>query len=360
VKKGKRARPTLRDIARDVGVNVSTVSRALNGASTHAVSPDLAQKIWRASRRHGYRPNAAAVMLRTNRSRTIGVIIPDITDPVFPPIIRGIEDGLARHDHVAILANTDGDPQRQVQAIESMRPRGIDGLIVASVTRHDADVSRLATGLPVVTVSRRTDDPRFSSVVHHEDDGFRRILTHLASLGHEWIATIAGPQTVSTGFNRYSSYVRHSEQLGLGHQQPLVSFARAFNESEGERCAEELLVTGQPFTAVVCANDRLAIGAIAALRRHGVDCPRDIAVTGFNDMALADRLSPALTTIRVQHYRAGVEAAELIVAMAGNQTSEPRHIVLPVEMIVRDSARRIARGHDKPTGRASRVRNDAS
>src|SRR5262245_3073681 len=163
-------------------------------------------------------------MLRTNRSRTIGVVIPDITDPVFPPIIRGIEDGLARHGYVAILANTDGNPQRQVQAIETLRPRGIDGLIVASALKHDEDVSRLTAGMAVVTVSRRTDDPRFSSVVHDEDDGMCRIVTHLASLGHQRIAAIAGPQAVSTGYNRYASYVRHSQALGLETDRALISF----------------------------------------------------------------------------------------------------------------------------------------
>jgi LacI family transcriptional regulator len=345
-------RPTLKDIARDVGVHVSTISRALNGASTHPVSPDLAQRIKRASERRGYRPNAAAVMLKTNRSRTVGVVIPDITDPVFPPIIRGIEDGLARHGYVAILANTDGDPRRQAQAIETLRPRGIDGLILASVARHDQDVSRLGAGMAVVTVSRRTDDPRVSSVVHDEDDGIRRIVAHLATLGHRCIAAIAGPQTVSTGYNRYASYLRHSAALRLEPDRSLAAFARAFNEPEGERCAEELLSTGRAFTAIVCANDRLAVGAITALRRHGIACPRDVSVTGFNDMALADRLSPALTTIRVNHYRAGIEAAELIVEVVAQQgAAAPRHVVLPVELIVRDSARSI--GHRRSKAAAS-------
>src|SRR5262249_7974352 len=149
------------------------------------------------------------------RSRTVGVVIPDITDPVFPPIIRGIEDGLARHGYVAILANTDGNPRRQVQAIETLRPRAIDGLTVASALRHDDDVSRVTAGMAVVAVSRRTDDPRFASVVHDEGDGMRRIVTHLASLGHQRIAAIAGPQAVSTGYNRYASYVQHSEDLAL-------------------------------------------------------------------------------------------------------------------------------------------------
>lgn len=344
MRKTKRARPTLKDLARDLGVHVSTVSRALNPHNTHAVSPVLMEKIRRASRRRGYQPNAAASSLRTNRSRTIGVVIPDITDPVFPPIIRGIEDALARHNYVAVLANTDGDPRRQVQAIDTMRPRGVDGLILASVARHDEDAGRLAADVPVVTVSRRTDVPRFSSVVHDEDDGFRRVLTHLASLGHRRVAAIAGPQTISTGYNRYSSFVRHSEALGLGQPKPLVAFARAFNEMEGERCAEELMVAGEPFTAVVCANDRLAVGAITAFRRHGIDCPRDVSITGFNDMPLVDRLSPPLTTIRVQHYKAGVAAADMIVGMVEDGAQQARHTVLPVELIVRESTRSAPRG----------------
>jgi LacI family transcriptional regulator len=360
VKKPKRSRPTLQDIARDVGVHVSTISRALNRKSTHAVSPELVQKILRASERRGYKPNAAAVMLKTNRSQTIGVVVPDITDPVFPPIIRGVEDGLARHNYVAILANTDGDPRRQVQVIEAMRQRGIDGLIVASVARHDKDVSRLTVGMPVVTVSRSTDEARFSSVAHDEDDGFRRLLTHLASLGHRHIACIAGPQTISTGYNRYSSYVRHAAELGLARQHPLVSFARAFNEMEGERCAEELLVTRQPVTAIVCANDRLAVGAITALRRHGIDCPRDVSITGFNDMALVDRLSPPLTTVRVQHYRAGFDAAELIVEMVENKAAEPRHIVLPVKLIVRASAKSIGRGGSQTPTQSEKMKEHSA
>jgi LacI family transcriptional regulator len=360
LKKQKRARPTLKDIARDVGVHVSTISRALNPQSTHAVSPNLMEKIKRASRRHGYAPNAAAYLLKTNRSRTIGVVIPDITDPVFPPIIRGIEDGLARHNYVAILANTDGDARRQARVIETMRPRGIDGLILASVARHDKELSALTADMPAVTVSRRTDNPRFSSVVHDEDDGLRRVLTHLASLGHRSIAAIAGPQTVSTGYNRYSSYVRYCEELSLGLKQPLVSFARAFNEMEGERCAEELLVTDKPFTAVVCANDRLAVGAITAFRRHRIECPGDVSITGFNDMALADRLSPPLTTIRVQHYKAGLESAELIVDIVENATHEPRHIVLPVELIVRGSTRVLTDGVSETAGHSRNRREELS
>jgi len=341
-KPARKKRVSLKDLARDVGVHVSTVSRALDPNSRHPVAADLAKKIQKASKRLGYQQHAAAYHLKTNRSRTIGVVVPDITDPVFPPMIRGIEDALSQHGYVAMLANTDGNARRHKQLLDMMRTRGVDGLILASVLKNDKMVSQLAAGIPVVTVSRRTSDPHFSSVVHDEEDGIDQLLSHLASLGHRDIACIAGPQTVSTGANRYRAYLRHRDRAGLGGGAPLVAFAKAFNEMEGERCAEELLASGRPFTAVLCANDRLAIGAITALRRHRIDCPDRISVTGFNDMPLADRLSPALTTVRVQHYKAGFAAAEVMVEKIGTSADAPTHVTLPVQIIIRDSTRRMS------------------
>jgi len=343
-KRPQRSRPTLKDVARKVGVHVSTVSRALDAQTNNRLASRLVEKIRRTALRSGYRPNPAARALRTRRSRTIGVVIPDIADPAFPPIIRGIEEGLARNDYVAIVASTDGNPRRQQRVLETMRARGVDGLIVASALRSDAMLSKLASGIPVTTVIRKADAAGFSSVLHDEDDGIRLAVTHLVSLGHRSIATIAGPQSLSTGHNRHAAFNRHAKLLGVNLAPPLAAFARAFNEAEGERCTEELLVTGRPFTAIVCANDRLAIGAIAALRRHALRCPEDVSVTGFNDMPLADRLSPALTTVRVQHFRAGVEAAEIVVDMIEREDSEePRQLVLPVELVVRESTRRAPR-----------------
>jgi LacI family transcriptional regulator len=343
-KRQQKSRPTLKDLARKVGVHTSTVSRALDAQTSSRLAPQLVEKVRRTARRLGYTPNPAARALKTRRSLTIGVVIPDIADPAFPPIIRGIEEGLARHDYVAIVASTDGNPRRQQRVLETMRARGVDGLILASALRNDATISKLASGIPVTTVIRETDIPRFSSVLHDENDGIRLALTHLVSLGHRAVATIAGPQSLSTGYNRHEAFNRHANLLGINLQPPMAAFARAFNEAEGERCTEELLVAGLPFSAIVCANDRLAIGAIAALRRHSLRCPEDVSVTGFNDMPLADRLSPALTTVRVQHFQAGAEAAEIVVDMIEKAgTEEPRQMILPVELIVRASTARLAR-----------------
>ncbi len=337
-----RRRVTLKDVAEAVGVHVSTVSRALDPKTRHLITPEVADQIRQASERLDYRQNAAAYSLKTNRTRTVGVVLPDITNPIFPPIIRGVEDAMAAHGYLAIIANSDSDIRREESIAATLRARGVDGLILASVEREDKAVIRMAQeGLPIVTVNRQLNDPNVSSVVHDENEGMRRILTHLASLGHRDVANIAGPQHLSTGEARYRAFRQHRDALGLNRDGGLVAFAQTFNEAEGERCTEALLAGGRAFTAIVCSNDRLAIGAISALRRHALSCPEDVSVTGYNDMPMADRLSPALTTIRIEQYRAGFEAAELLMQAIGTpvELRRPSHIVLPVELILRESTR---------------------
>jgi LacI family transcriptional regulator len=340
-----RKRATLKDVAEAVGVHVSTVSRALDPKTRHLITPEVADEIRRASELLDYRQNAAAYSLKTNRTRTVGVVLPDITNPIFPPIIRGVEDALAERGYLAIIANSDGDIRREESITARLRSRGVDGLVLASVEREDRAMIRLAEeGLPIVTVNRKLNDPTVSSVVHNELDGMRRILAHLADLGHRDVANIAGPQHLSTGEARFRAFEQHRDALGLTAALGLVAFAQTFNEAEGARCAEALLAGGRPFTAIVCSNDRLAIGAIAALRSCGLNCPEDVSVTGYNDMPMADRLSPALTTIRIEQYRAGYEAAELLLGAMETpvELRRPSHVVLPVELIVRGSTRALA------------------
>ncbi len=338
-----RKRPTLKDVAKAVGVHSSTVSRALNPKTRHFITPEISEKILKASAALNYRQNAAAYTLRTNRTRIIGVIIPDITNPVFPPIIRGIEDALAWEGYMAIVVNTDSGLPREASVIDMLCGRGIDGVIAASVERDDPAFRQLAQdGIPVITVNRRMDDRGIPSIVNDDEGGIRAVLDHLAGLGHTRIANIAGPQRLSTGKGRLDAFLRHRNRLGLAADKRLIVVADGFNEDEGERCAEELLARGTGFTALVCSNDRLAVGAIAALRRRGYSIPGDVSVTGFNDMPMADRLEPALTTVRVQQYVAGRMAAEMLLARLEQNGSghAPQHEVLPVELVARTSTAR--------------------
>ncbi|MBM3607538.1 MAG: LacI family transcriptional regulator, partial [Alphaproteobacteria bacterium] len=256
---GGRRRATLKDVAREVGVHISTVSRALNPQTRHLLTPEIVEKVEAASRQLDYRPNSAAYSLRTNRTRTIGVVVPDITNPVFPPIIRGVEDALAPHGYAAIVVNTDGRMAREAAILETLSARGVDGLVVASVEREDGAIRQLAQqGMKIVTVNRRMDNHDISSVINDETEGVRRTLTHLVALGHREIATIAGAQNLSTGQRRYDAFLRHAVEMGLDVGPSRIGFAANFNEADGERCMEELMARGGKITAVLCANDRLA------------------------------------------------------------------------------------------------------
>jgi LacI family transcriptional regulator len=339
-----KRRVTLKDVAKAAGFHVSTVSRALDPNNSHLITAEVAQRIRDVAEKLGYRQNAAAAALRTSRTRMVGVLVPDITNPIFPPIIRGVEDSLRRHGYLSIIGNTDGDPKRESSLVSMLQDRGVDGFIIASVELEDkAVMSLIDDGIAVVTVNRRVDSPAVSSVSNDEGEGIRRVLTHLVSLGHERIAHIAGSQRFSTGANRYRSFLEHREALRLPADPELVVFSNMYNELEGERCVEELLARGRRFTAIVCANDRLAVGAIEALVRRGLKCPDDVSVTGFNDMPMVDRLRPPLTTVRIGQYNVGQQAGELLADMIGTGQREASHVVLPVDLVIRGSTRALTK-----------------
>jgi LacI family transcriptional regulator len=343
-----KRRTTLKDIADTIGVHASTVSRALDPRTRHLITAEIAERIVAAARELGYRPNAIASSLRTRRSMTIGVVVPDMTNPVFPPILRGIEDTLSARGYIAMIANSDSDPERESILLDTFRARGVDGLILASAQREDPAISRaVEEGIPIVTVNRKVEDPNISSVTNDEASGMALAVGHMVGLGHRAIAHIAGPQSLSTGLMRYQAFLAALRAAGIAPERDLMTFAAGFNEAEGERCCRTLLDLGAPrarrFTAIVCANDRLAIGAVKALRERGLACPQDVSVSGYNDMPLVDRIDPPLTTVRIQKREAGARAATLLLERLSDPQHGAAHLVLPVELVVRDSTAAVQR-----------------
>jgi LacI family transcriptional regulator len=338
-----KRRTTLKDIADAIGVHTSTVSRALDPKTRHLITATIAERIVAAARERGYRPNAIASSLRTRRSMTVGVVVPDITNAIFPPILRGIEDTLTPQGYIAMIANSDSDPKRESMLIDTLRARGVDGLILASAQREDPAISRaVEEGIPVVTVNRRVDDPNVASVTNDEASGIGLAVRHMIELGHRQIAHIAGPRCLSTGLMRHEAFLAALRTGGIAPERELIASSTAFNESEGERCCRSLLdlcaaAGARRFTAIVCANDRLAIGAVRTLREDGHGCPHDISVSGYNDMDFVDRIDPPLTTVRIQKREAGARAAAILLDRLTDPRQVPEHVVLPVELIVRGS-----------------------
>jgi LacI family transcriptional regulator len=304
---------TLRDVAAAAGVHPATASRALNPETHLLVSDETARRVTEAADRLGYRPNPVARSLRTRRSFTIGVLIPDLNNPLFPPMVRGLEDRLADNGYVALLGNTDADAGRERMVFDQMRARHVDGYVMATATLHNPVLAEAAAAeIPVVLMNRTVPGLPFPSVSVDNEQGARAAVAHLAKLGHTRIAYIAGPQDTSTGLARLQGYHAGLRGGGLETDDSLISYANAYTVQEGVRCCAELLSRGTRFTAIAAANDMVAIGCYTVLDEAGLRCPDDISVIGFNDMPFVDRLRPPLSTIRFPHYQLGTEAAQLL------------------------------------------------
>ncbi len=329
---------TLRDVAAAAGVHPATASRALNPETRLLVREDTAHRVLAAAQSLGYHPNPVARSLRTRRSHTVGVVIPDLTNPLFPPIVRGLEDRLATAGYVALLGNTDGEGERERLVYDQMRARHVDGIVLATAQLDDpllAEASR--SGLPVVLMNRTAANHSLPSVSVDNERGLRMAVSHLIGQGHTRIAHIAGPQEVSTGLHRYRGFLAAMVAHGLAADPELITFATAFSIEEGKRCMQALLAAGRTCTAVAAGNDMLAVGCFAALDEAGLSCPADVSVVGFNDMPFIDRLRPPLTTIRFPHYQVGTEAAQLLLERISGHDGPVKVLYLAPELVVRGS-----------------------
>jgi LacI family transcriptional regulator, galactose operon repressor len=329
---------TLREVAARARVHPATASRALNPETRLLVREDTARRVLEAAEALGYHPNQVARSLRTRRSHTVGVLIPDLTNPLFPPIVRGLEDRLADASYVALLGNTDGDSERERALFEQMRARHVDGMVLA--TAHLSDpllVEAARAGLPVVLVNRMAQDHSVPSVSVDSARGMQMAVSHLIGQGHRGIAHIAGPQELSTGLHRYQGFVAAMESHQLAVGPDTVVFAKAYSIEEGLRCTRLLLERRLGITAVAAANDMLAVGCFAALEEAGLGCPADMSVVGFNDMPFIDRLRPPLTTIRFPHYQVGTEAAQLLLERISGDGGPVKVLYLAPELVVRGS-----------------------
>jgi len=301
---------TLRDVAAAARVHPATASRALNPETRILVSEETARRVTDAAARLGYRPNPVARSLRTRRSHTIGVLIPDLNNPLFPPIVRGLEDKLAVAGYVALLGNTDADASRERTLFEQMRARHVDGFVLATATLHDqllADAA--AADVPVVLMNRLAPDYSFPSVSVDNEQGARMAVTHLARLGHTRIAHVAGPQEASTGISRLRGFRDGMAMHGLAVDEDLIAYATRYTVEEGARCCRDLLARTRDFTAVAAAND----------------------------MPFIDRLRPPLTTVRFPHYQLGTEAAQMLLERISGREGPVKILYLAPELVIRGS-----------------------
>lgn len=332
---------TLREVASEAGVHVSTASRALNPETRSIVNDETAKRVLAAAELLGYRPHPLARGLRTNRTLTVGITVPDLLNPVFPLTYAGAEAILKEAGYTLLVGASD-DPASPISASGFLIDRHVDGLIVGNALIH-SHLPQTASNqpIPTVLVNRTTDGIDAPSIACDHHAGIGLVVRHLVGLGHTAIAHVAGPQDISPGLIRRQSFVAWMDSEGIEPRPELVIETPAFQVDAGRMACEQLLDSGEHFTAIVAGNDLIALGCYDALAERGVDVPGDVSVTGYDDMVFIDRISPPLTTVRVPFYEMGALAAEVMLSLLADtdQRSEgaPTSTLLRPQLQVRSS-----------------------
>lgn len=329
-------RVTIKQVARLSGVSIKTVSRVINGAAY--VSAETRSRVTRAIQRLKYRPNALARGLVTRRSRSIGLVIADIVNPFFPPLVRSVEDAAAARGYNVILCDTDEDAGRERAAVSLLLEKQVDGLILCSSRLPAAFLRGVAdSGVPLVLINRTLSHPRAAAVVVDAAEGGWRATSHLLDLGHRRIAYVAGPASSFSHIGRLRGYREALGSRGIAFDQDLVVGGVATIQA-GREAASRLMSLSHPPTAVFSFDDLMAIGAIEELRRRGCRVPGEIAVVGFDDIDLAAFLDPPLTTVAQPKAEMGRLAAGRLLGMIETSSlPSPRIVTLTPELVIRRS-----------------------
>ncbi len=330
-------RVTLIDVARAAGVHASTASRALNPETRDVVSDPTVKRVLAAAKALGYRPNPLARGLRTDRTFTVGIVVPDLETPLFPPLVRGAEAVLGGEGYTLLIGNTDNDREHTEAVVGTLVERRVDGLILATAELDSAlETAVQSEGTPIVLVNRETKADSVPAIVGDDRVGIGMAVDHLLGLGHEQIGHVAGPLRVSTGAGRAQAFRDHIAGLGLDAVEK-VEAADWFQMEPGAEAASALMERHPELTAIVAANDLLALGTLRALHEAGVRVPEDVSVTGYNDMPFVDFIRPPLTTVRVPYRQMGVLAARTLMRLIKGEDGVAATVRLAPTLTVRQS-----------------------
>ncbi len=329
-------RVSITDVAREAGVSPMTVSRVVRGKED--VSDETRARVLEWIERLGYQPNAIARGLVTQRTGTIGLIVPYIVNPFFSDIALAVETEVYEENFNIFLCNTSEDPKHEIDILKSLQEKRVDGIILCSSRLTDDELREAITDFPVVVlVNRYLPDTDTSAVMVDDFTGGYVAAKHLLSRGHEKVGYLAGPATSQGGKVRVDGFNATLDEAKVP-RNPDWQVECPPTIEEGFRQASELITRFPEITALVCYNDIVAIGALQACVALQRNIPSDIAVVGFDDIPMAALVTPALTTCRVPRFELGIRAANLLLTKLDNAQANAEKVVLRPELVVRDSA----------------------
>jgi LacI family transcriptional regulator len=345
----QKKRITLRDLAERLNINTSTVSRALSDKSSDMISPEVVKRVKKAAEEMGYKQNAAAYALKVGNSKTIGMIIPDLMNPVFPPIIRGIQSVLDQYGYTAFLAYSQNNEKAAHTEVEKLINRGVDGIIYAAAFRKDSVVDLCKKqGVPLVLVNRVVDAGDVDTVKVDDSLGIRMAVDHLLELNHQKIGFIAGPKDISVSHIRLRAFTQTMAEHNLPVPAQRIVEAHALSEIGGEEAMSLFLQKNPDATAVIASNDLIALGCLTALTQFGYACPKRMSVIGFNNMPYLDWFATPLTTVSIPHFQMGERSADLLLKRIKSDNSDfHEEVLLKPKLVIRKSTAPLARIKNK-------------
>ena len=328
---------SLQEVAQRAKVSIATVSRVLN--KSDKVVPETRAIVEQALRELGYRPSRVARRLRMKdgRAHLVGLIIPDIQNPFYAEIARGVEDAAYAAEYALLLCNSDENPEKERFYLDVMRSESVDGIVLPPFDETDAAVIEIAaTGMPVVCVDRSMAKLKTDLVEVDNHRGAFEAVSHLLDKGHKHIGLIEGRSQVSTSRERRRGYLDALAERGITVRKELMR-AGDFKQESGRLLANELLALRKPPTALFVCNNLMTVGALATIHQRGLRVPQDVAIVGFDDLPWAEALDPPLTVVRQPAYEVGRQAMELLLKRIMDPDRAPVTVRLLPELVTRSS-----------------------
>jgi LacI family transcriptional regulator len=342
--------PTIKDVARQAGVSVGTVSNVLSGAVP--VRAELCERVRATMKKLDFHPNYVARSLRAKSTKTLGMIISDITNPFFPQVVRGAEDAAFKHGYLLTTFNTDDQVEREKQIFSVLRSRRMDGvlLVMAPSPTNDTAHVRNATkaGIPVVCLDRIPPGVALDSVSVENVKAAQTCVRHLINKGHERIGIITGTLSLQTARERLDGYRAALREAAI-EPDPELIVEGDFRQASGHRLAKKLLLQYPRPTALFVSNGMMTLGTIQALEETSLICPQDVAIASFDDLPITEVFRPHLTAVAQPAYQIGYQGAELLIKRVEHKlpSRQPVGIRLEPELKIRESTSLRLIGRDR-------------